>query len=195
MWIVQKKTSCCEVTNVTGLPSRCWKVWHWLWRRSTKKADWTPISSTWNQSTWKMKAKAPPLLRSSLPCSICFLKKPIKWREQEFRYTSAMQSQFVKTNSINLHVMTDGPENGTPVILLHGFPEFSYGWRKQVPALVEAGGGSCTSPSAWSFCWCCSRRSCPAIFLADKYLQWHLKETGLNGPASFLFGFFLKAKV
>ena len=50
-----------------------------------------------------------------------------------------MQSQFVKTNSINLHVMTDGPENGTPVILLHGFPEFSYGWRKQVPALVEAG--------------------------------------------------------
>ena len=35
--------------------------------------------------------------------------------------------------------MTDGPENGTPVILLHGFPEFSYGWRKQVPALVEAG--------------------------------------------------------
>lgn len=35
--------------------------------------------------------------------------------------------------------MTDGPENGTPVILLHGFPEFHYGWRKQVPALVNAG--------------------------------------------------------
>ncbi len=35
--------------------------------------------------------------------------------------------------------MTDGPENGTPVILLHGFPEFHFGWRKQVPALVEAG--------------------------------------------------------
>ena len=50
-----------------------------------------------------------------------------------------MQSQFVKTNSINLHVMTDGPENGTPVILLHGFPEFSYGWRKQIPALTAAG--------------------------------------------------------
>jgi pimeloyl-ACP methyl ester carboxylesterase len=50
-----------------------------------------------------------------------------------------MQSQFVKINHINLHVMTDGPENGTPVILLHGFPEFYYGWRKQIPALVEAG--------------------------------------------------------
>lgn len=50
-----------------------------------------------------------------------------------------MQSQFVKTNHITLHVMTDGPEDGTPVILLHGFPEFHYGWRKQVPALVNAG--------------------------------------------------------
>lgn len=50
-----------------------------------------------------------------------------------------MHSQFIKTNNINLHVMTDGPEGGTAVILLHGFPEFNYGWRKQVPALVEAG--------------------------------------------------------
>ena len=50
-----------------------------------------------------------------------------------------MHSQFVKTNNINLHVMTDGPQTGTPVILLHGFPEFSYGWRKQIPALVAAG--------------------------------------------------------
>jgi len=35
--------------------------------------------------------------------------------------------------------VTDGPTNGTPVILLHGFPEFHYGWRKQVTALKEAG--------------------------------------------------------
>jgi pimeloyl-ACP methyl ester carboxylesterase len=50
-----------------------------------------------------------------------------------------MRSQFVTTNNINLHVMTDGPENGTPVILLHGFPEFHYGWKNQIPALVDAG--------------------------------------------------------
>ena len=50
-----------------------------------------------------------------------------------------MQSGFVQTNNIKLHVVTDGPENGTPVILLHGFPEFHYGWRKQIPALAEAG--------------------------------------------------------
>lgn len=35
--------------------------------------------------------------------------------------------------------MTDGPENGTAVVLLHGFPEFHYGWRHQIPALVTAG--------------------------------------------------------
>ena len=50
-----------------------------------------------------------------------------------------MQSQFIQTNNINLHVMTDGPENGTAVFLLHGFPEFHYGWKKQIPALVESG--------------------------------------------------------
>lgn len=50
-----------------------------------------------------------------------------------------MPSQFIETNSIKLHVVTDGPADGTPVILLHGFPEFHYGWRKQIPALAEAG--------------------------------------------------------
>lgn len=50
-----------------------------------------------------------------------------------------MQNQFIQTNGIKLHVLTDGPENGTSVILLHGFPEFHYGWRKQITTLVEAG--------------------------------------------------------
>jgi pimeloyl-ACP methyl ester carboxylesterase len=35
--------------------------------------------------------------------------------------------------------MTDGPENGTSVILFHGFLQFYYGWEDQVPALIEAG--------------------------------------------------------
>jgi pimeloyl-ACP methyl ester carboxylesterase len=50
-----------------------------------------------------------------------------------------MQSQFIEVNGVKLHVVTDGPEGGTPVILLHGFPEFHYGWRGQIPALAEAG--------------------------------------------------------
>ena len=55
------------------------------------------------------------------------------------RYTRTMQSHFIPTNGIKLHIQTDGPENGKSVVLLHGFPEFWYGWRKQIPALVEAG--------------------------------------------------------
>lgn len=50
-----------------------------------------------------------------------------------------MPSQFIRINGVDLHVLTDGLENGIPVILLHGFPEFHFGWRKQLPALVEAG--------------------------------------------------------
>ena len=36
-----------------------------------------------------------------------------------------------------LHYVEAG--EGTPVVLLHGFPEFWYGWRFQIPALVAAG--------------------------------------------------------
>jgi pimeloyl-ACP methyl ester carboxylesterase len=32
-----------------------------------------------------------------------------------------------------------GPTDGPAVILLHGFPEFWYGWRRQIPALAAAG--------------------------------------------------------
>ncbi len=40
---------------------------------------------------------------------------------------------------VHLRVVEAGPDTGPPVILLHGFPEFWYGWRKQVPALARAG--------------------------------------------------------
>lgn len=43
------------------------------------------------------------------------------------------------TNGVNLHVVMAGPQEGPLVILLHGFPEFWYGWRKQITALAEAG--------------------------------------------------------
>lgn len=43
------------------------------------------------------------------------------------------------TNGVNLHVAMAGPQDGPLVILLHGFPEFWYGWRKQMPALAAAG--------------------------------------------------------
>lgn len=42
-------------------------------------------------------------------------------------------------NGVTLHVAEAGPEDGPLVVLLHGFPEFWYGWRYQIGALAEAG--------------------------------------------------------
>ena len=38
-------------------------------------------------------------------------------------------------NGIHIHYVTHG--HGAPVILLHGWPEFWYGWRQQIPVLGE----------------------------------------------------------
>ena len=40
---------------------------------------------------------------------------------------------------LSLHVAEAGPEDGPPTILLHGFPEFWYGWRHQIGPLAGAG--------------------------------------------------------
>ena len=45
----------------------------------------------------------------------------------------------IPTNGISLHVARAGPSDGTPVILLHGFPEPWFCWRKQIGPLAEAG--------------------------------------------------------
>ncbi len=47
--------------------------------------------------------------------------------------------QYIQTNGITLHVVQAGPQDGPLVILLHGFPEFWYGWRKQIDALAAQG--------------------------------------------------------
>jgi len=48
-------------------------------------------------------------------------------------------SRRVATNGITLNVAEAGPEDGRLVILLHGFPEFWYGWKHQIGPLAEAG--------------------------------------------------------
>ncbi|MGE0537825.1 MAG: alpha/beta fold hydrolase [Pirellulales bacterium] len=53
--------------------------------------------------------------------------------------TSQLRESFVATNGVSLHVVEAGPVDGPPVILLHGFPEFWYGWRKQIDPLAAAG--------------------------------------------------------
>lgn len=50
-----------------------------------------------------------------------------------------LEYRFINTNDIRLHVVQAGPKSGIPIMLLHGFPEFWYGWRKQISAFAEAG--------------------------------------------------------
>jgi pimeloyl-ACP methyl ester carboxylesterase len=50
-------------------------------------------------------------------------------------FRSNWQHHFVNTNQIRLHCVTQG--EGELVILLHGFPEFWYSWRYQIPALAR----------------------------------------------------------
>ena len=45
----------------------------------------------------------------------------------------------VRPVSPTLHIESAGPEDGPLVVLLHGFPEFSYAWRKQIGPLAAAG--------------------------------------------------------
>lgn len=41
----------------------------------------------------------------------------------------------VQVNSIKLHYVEAG--QGSPVFLLHGFPETHFAWRKQIPVLAQ----------------------------------------------------------
>jgi pimeloyl-ACP methyl ester carboxylesterase len=47
------------------------------------------------------------------------------------------EARFIRTNGLDMAVYEQG--QGTPVILLHGFPELAYSWRHQLPALAQAG--------------------------------------------------------
>ncbi len=45
--------------------------------------------------------------------------------------------RFAQVNGARLHYVEAG--SGPPIVLLHGFPEFWYSWRHQIPALAAAG--------------------------------------------------------
>lgn len=50
-----------------------------------------------------------------------------------------LRSVRVPSNGIALHVVEAGPASGPPVVLLHGYPEFWWGWHRQMAALAAAG--------------------------------------------------------
>lgn len=45
----------------------------------------------------------------------------------------------VGASGVAIHVVEEGPADGRPVVLLHGFPEFWWSWRHQMAALAAAG--------------------------------------------------------
>lgn len=45
------------------------------------------------------------------------------------------EHEMIRVNGVRLHYLTAG--NGPPMVLLHGWPETSYAWRKVLPALAE----------------------------------------------------------
>jgi pimeloyl-ACP methyl ester carboxylesterase len=51
----------------------------------------------------------------------------------------AVEHHHVSANGQSFYCATAGPRDGRPAFLLHGFPEMSYGWRHQLPALAAAG--------------------------------------------------------
>jgi pimeloyl-ACP methyl ester carboxylesterase len=53
--------------------------------------------------------------------------------------SAGLEHTLIATNGIRLHAVTAGPERGPVVIFLHGFPEFWYGWRRQIGYFAELG--------------------------------------------------------
>ncbi len=51
--------------------------------------------------------------------------------------TETWQHREIVTNGIRMHYVTQG--EGPLIVLLHGFPEFWYSWRHQIPILAEHG--------------------------------------------------------
>jgi pimeloyl-ACP methyl ester carboxylesterase len=50
-----------------------------------------------------------------------------------------VETLFFQNASVRLHSVAAGPKDGPVVVLLHGFPEFWYGWHKQIEPLAAAG--------------------------------------------------------
>ncbi len=46
---------------------------------------------------------------------------------------------FIEVDGLFLHTLIAGPADGPLAVLLHGFPEHWVSWRKQIPALAQAG--------------------------------------------------------
>jgi len=56
------------------------------------------------------------------------LVKNLSWQDE-------IEEKYIKTNGIKLHTVIIG--HGEPLILLHGFPDFWFGWKKLIPLIKD----------------------------------------------------------
>ncbi len=54
--------------------------------------------------------------------------KNLSWQDE-------IEEKYIKTNGIKLHTVIIG--SGEPLILLHGFPDFWFGWKKLIPLIKD----------------------------------------------------------
>jgi pimeloyl-ACP methyl ester carboxylesterase len=52
---------------------------------------------------------------------------------------ASLEDLWFTNGGVRLHAVAAGPNHGPLIILLHGFPEFWYSWRKQIGPLAAAG--------------------------------------------------------
>src|ERR1700730_17135970 len=53
--------------------------------------------------------------------------------------SNSLETLAFQNGEISLHAVAAGPKDGAVVVLLHGFPEFWYGWHRQIEPLAAAG--------------------------------------------------------
>src|SRR5215470_2094453 len=54
-------------------------------------------------------------------------------------YHAPMIEAFARTDRHTTFYLADGPESGTPIIFVHGWPELSISWRHQLPTFANLG--------------------------------------------------------
>jgi pimeloyl-ACP methyl ester carboxylesterase len=53
--------------------------------------------------------------------------------------SSSLETLYFQNGAVQICAVADGPKDGPVVVLLHGFPEFWYGWHRQMEPLAAAG--------------------------------------------------------
>jgi pimeloyl-ACP methyl ester carboxylesterase len=67
------------------------------------------------------------------------LTKPASETDASLLTDGDLESSYRDVNGVRLHVVTAGDPDAPLVVLLHGHPDFWYGWRDQIASLVDAG--------------------------------------------------------